>query len=46
VTASIGIARFPQDGSSIRELLVAADNRLYHAKGQGRDQVVTSFSSP
>lgn len=42
VTTSIGIVRFPQDGQTIRELLVTADNRLYHAKHQGRNKVVVS----
>ena len=40
VTISIGIAQFPQDGQTIRELLVTADQRLYQAKHEGRNQVV------
>lgn len=40
ITASIGIAEFPEDGGTVRELLVAADNRLYEAKNLGRDRVV------
>lgn len=41
ITASIGIAEFPRDGKTLRELILAADNRLYQAKDQGRDRVVT-----
>jgi len=41
ITTSIGIAEFPEDGSTVRELLITADNRLYEAKNQGRNRVVT-----
>jgi diguanylate cyclase (GGDEF)-like protein len=36
VTLSAGIARFPEDGASAQELLVAADAALREAKQQGR----------
>lgn len=39
ITISIGVAGFPADGSSIEQLLQAADRRLYHAKHGGRNQV-------
>jgi diguanylate cyclase (GGDEF)-like protein len=42
VTFSAGIASYPADGSSTRELLDAADRRLYHAKREGRARVVGS----
>lgn len=45
ITTSIGIAEFPEDGRTVRELLIAADNRLYEAKYQGRDRVVTDALS-
>lgn len=45
ITTSIGIAEFPADGSTVRELLIAADNRLYEAKYHGRDQVVNEGSA-
>lgn len=45
VSVSIGIARFPQDGQTIRELLVTADNRLYRAKHEGRNQVVADAAT-
>ena len=40
VTLSIGIASFPEDGKSAKELIKAADNALYQAKKQGKDQIV------
>jgi diguanylate cyclase (GGDEF)-like protein/PAS domain S-box-containing protein len=39
VTLSIGVALFPQDGTSTEELLQAADSALYRAKKEGRDRV-------
>ena len=38
--ASIGIARFPEDATSIDELVKRADIALYAAKRAGRDQAV------
>ncbi|MFO1252850.1 MAG: EAL domain-containing protein [Inhella sp.] len=44
LTASIGIALFPADGSSYPELLKAADTALYRSKEGGRNQL--SFFTP
>jgi diguanylate cyclase (GGDEF)-like protein/PAS domain S-box-containing protein len=41
VTASIGLAIYPNDASSEVELIEAADRALYHAKNNGRNQTVT-----
>ncbi len=41
VTESIGIAVFPQDGTDRATLIERADLSLYHAKHNGRNQVVT-----
>jgi diguanylate cyclase (GGDEF)-like protein len=39
VTASIGVATFPEDGVEAKDLLKTADERLYSAKAAGRNQV-------
>jgi len=41
ITLSIGIAQFPEDGLSGRELFNVSDRRLYIAKRMGRNRVVT-----
>jgi diguanylate cyclase (GGDEF)-like protein len=42
VTVSIGIAAYPEDGTTTRALLDAADAALYRAKSEGRDRVVAA----
>ena len=39
VTASFGVATFPEDGVETKDLMKTADERLYMAKGAGRNQV-------
>lgn len=39
VTLSLGVAIFPEHGSTIDAVLKAADDALYNAKGAGRDVV-------
>jgi two-component system chemotaxis family response regulator WspR len=39
VTASFGIATFPQDGNGMTMLIEAADKALYVAKHSGRNQI-------
>ncbi|SIT47511.1 Diguanylate cyclase (GGDEF) domain-containing protein [Paraburkholderia ribeironis] len=41
ITVSIGISQFGRDGRTSDALLRAADQRLYHAKSQGRNRVST-----
>lgn len=41
ITLSIGVAVFPEHGSTVDEVLGKADSALYQAKAQGRDRVVT-----
>lgn len=40
LTASFGVAAFPDDGETFDDLLKTADQALYAAKEQGRDRVV------
>jgi diguanylate cyclase (GGDEF)-like protein len=40
LTASIGVAAFPEDGESAADLLRAADLALYQAKDEGRNRIV------
>ncbi len=42
VTISLGVASFPQHGSTAEAILSAADAALYRAKAEGRDRVVTA----
>ncbi len=41
ITASFGVALFPDHAEDADALMRAADEALYHAKGGGRDRVVT-----
>jgi diguanylate cyclase (GGDEF)-like protein/PAS domain S-box-containing protein len=42
ITVSVGVAALPLHGTSLRELLEAADAALYRAKREGRDRVVAA----
>jgi diguanylate cyclase (GGDEF)-like protein len=42
ITISIGIASYPQNGSSFRDIIFAADSALYEAKASGRNTVKVS----
>jgi len=46
LTASIGIAVYPEDGSDLDLLLAAADRAMYAAKHGGRDMVARASDSP
>lgn len=39
ITASFGIATYPQDGTSSDDLLIASDERLYKAKSLGKNTI-------
>lgn len=39
IAASFGIACYPEDGTSIDDLLVTADSRLYQAKSHGKNRI-------
>ncbi|NJP07201.1 MAG: PAS domain S-box protein [Chloroflexaceae bacterium] len=40
VTVSMGIAAFPEQGSTVEEIIGAAEDALYRAKSEGRNQSV------
>lgn len=42
ITCSIGTATYPESGTSLDQLQMAADLALYQAKDAGRDRVVTA----
>jgi diguanylate cyclase (GGDEF)-like protein len=43
VSASIGVARYPHDATTLHELLEHADEALYAAKNSGKGRVVGDF---
>jgi diguanylate cyclase (GGDEF)-like protein len=45
VTVSIGIACYPAHGSTLKDLITAADRALYKAKADGRNRVVAAISN-
>lgn len=44
VTVSIGVAEFPKDGDSVEQLIEAADQAMYQAKGSGKNRVCIANS--
>ncbi|MEW5773236.1 MAG: diguanylate cyclase [Thermodesulfobacteriota bacterium] len=42
VTASLGVAAYPEHGQDVETLLAAADAALYRAKESGRNQVAVA----
>jgi diguanylate cyclase (GGDEF)-like protein len=42
ITVSIGVAAFPQHGTSASQIIRLADQALYQAKAEGRDRVVVA----
>jgi hypothetical protein len=42
VSASIGVATYPEFGPSADEVLLAADRACFVAKRRGRDQIATA----
>ena len=40
LTVSAGVGSWPEDGQSFEEVLARVDERLYEAKGAGRNRVV------
>ncbi len=46
LTVSIGIASFPDNGTTSADLILSADVALYQAKGEGRNRIVNSADLP
>jgi diguanylate cyclase (GGDEF)-like protein len=44
-TMSVGVAAYPDHGTSAAQLILAADSAMYLAKVQGRDRVVVAGGS-
>jgi diguanylate cyclase (GGDEF)-like protein len=44
-TMSVGVAAYPEHGTSAAELILAADSAMYLAKAQGRDRVIVAGGS-
>jgi diguanylate cyclase (GGDEF)-like protein/PAS domain S-box-containing protein len=42
ITASLGLAMYPQNGETVKSLIQSADMALYAAKGAGRDRIVVA----
>lgn len=45
LTASFGLATFPQDGGDLHGIIRAADTMMYVAKAEGRDRIAVADSS-
>lgn len=46
LTASLGVASFPEDGGTLACLLHASDMALYQAKASGRNRLVAAQAAP
>ena len=42
LTASFGLATFPQDGDTLHSIIRSADTMMYHAKALGRNQIAVA----
>ena len=45
LTTSLGVATYPEDGSTVTSLLNASDAALYQAKASGRNRIATAKSA-
>ncbi|HEX5283963.1 MAG TPA: sensor domain-containing diguanylate cyclase [Bryocella sp.] len=42
LTASFGLATYPQDGDTLHSIIRSSDTMMYHAKARGRDQIAVA----
>jgi diguanylate cyclase (GGDEF)-like protein len=42
MTASLGLATYPEDGNSMHAIIRSADTMMYQAKSQGRDRIAVA----
>jgi diguanylate cyclase (GGDEF)-like protein len=42
LSASFGLATYPQDGDTLHSIIRSADTMMYHAKARGRDQIAVA----
>ena len=45
MTASLGLATFPQDGATLHDMIRVADTMMYAAKAEGRNRLVVADSN-
>ena len=45
MTASLGLATFPEDGSTLQDMIRVADTMMYTAKADGRNRLVVADSN-
>jgi diguanylate cyclase (GGDEF)-like protein len=45
MTASLGLATYPQDGSTLQDMIRVADTMMYTAKAEGRNRLVVADSN-
>jgi diguanylate cyclase len=46
ISASLGLAHFPRDGTTLQDLMLEADRALYSAKAEGKSQIRASSPTP
>jgi diguanylate cyclase (GGDEF)-like protein len=45
MTASLGLATYPQDGATLQEMIKVSDTMMYMAKAEGRNRLVVADTS-
>ena len=45
MTASLGLATFPEDGTTLQDMIRVADTMMYTAKAEGRNRIIVADSN-